>query len=244
LTFDELMATAREPAFVLDPREDRFIAANPSGCAMLGYTRSELLETPISRIHAGEVPQLHDFVARVLNCGQGTTIALTCRTRQGTCLPAEMALQAFEHDGRILVVALVRDRSEHRLPPAAAEAPHSRHSAAPETLGETNWSERRSSMVTTSLIVRLEAKAGNEAELAAFLRDAQPLVQAEPQTIAWFALKTGPTSFAIVDAFTDEEGRQAHLNGPVAAALLDRTDELLARRPEIEQLDVLAAKLP
>lgn len=238
------MDAAQEPAFVLDSLEDRFVAANPSGCAMLGYAHHELLETPISRIHPGELPQLHDFVARVLHDGQGATIALTCRTRSGTCLPAEMALQAFEDAGRVLVVALVRDRSEHRWRAEAAEAPHSRHSTAPGTLGETHESERRTSMVTTSLIVRLEAKAGREAELAAFLRDALPLVQAEPQTIAWFALHTGPSSFAIVDAFPDEEGRQAHLNGPVAAALLDRADDLLARPPEIEQVDVLAAKLP
>ena len=99
-------------------------------------------------------------------------------------------------------------------------------------------------MVTTSLIVRLEAKVGSEAELVAFLRDALPLVRAEPQTIAWFALRSGPSSFAIVDAFPDEQGRQAHLDGPVAAALLERADDLLAGPPEIQQLDVLAAKLP
>jgi quinol monooxygenase YgiN len=99
-------------------------------------------------------------------------------------------------------------------------------------------------MVTTSLIVRLEAKAGREAELAAFLRDALPLVQAEPETIAWFALRTNASSFAIVDVFPDEQGRQAHLNGPVAAALFERADDLLAGPPEIQELNVLAAKLP
>ena len=99
-------------------------------------------------------------------------------------------------------------------------------------------------MVTTSLMVRLEAKAGHEAELVSFLSDALPLVQAEPQTIAWFALQTGPSSFAIVDAFPDEQVRQAHLNGAVAASLLARADELLTEPPEIQQVDVLAAKLP
>jgi quinol monooxygenase YgiN len=99
-------------------------------------------------------------------------------------------------------------------------------------------------MVTTSLIVRLEAKAGKEAELAEFLQQALPLVQAEPQTVIWLALRTGPTSFAIVDAFPDDAGRQAHLNGAVAEALLARADELLAIAPEIQQVDVLAAKLP
>ena len=74
-------------------------------------------------------------------------------------------------------------------------------------------------MVTTGLIVRLEAKAGKEEELAAFLVEALPLVQDEPETVAWFAVRTDASSFAIVDAFPDEDGRQAHLGGAVAAAL-------------------------
>ena len=99
-------------------------------------------------------------------------------------------------------------------------------------------------MVTTGLIVRLEAKAGMEEELASFLRDALPLVQGEPETVAWLALRTGTTSFAIVDAFPDNAARQAHLDGAVATALLGRAEELLAEPPEIEHVDVLAAKLP
>ena len=99
-------------------------------------------------------------------------------------------------------------------------------------------------MVTKGLIVRLEAKAGMEDELASFLRDALPLVQGEPETVAWLALRTGTTSFAIVDAFPDDAGRQAHLDGAVAAALLGRAEELLAETPEIEHVEVLAAKLP
>jgi quinol monooxygenase YgiN len=99
-------------------------------------------------------------------------------------------------------------------------------------------------MVTTGLIVRLEAKVGKEADLAAFLQNALPLVQDEPQTIAWLALKGDASSFAIVDVFPDEAGRQAHLNGPVAAALIESADELLAASPEIQQVEVLAAKLP
>lgn len=99
-------------------------------------------------------------------------------------------------------------------------------------------------MVTKGLIVRLEAKAGNEEDVATFLRGALPLVEDEPQTVAWFAVKVGASSFAIVDVFPDEEGREAHLGGPVAAALMDKAGELLAESPEIEYVDVLAAKLP
>lgn len=99
-------------------------------------------------------------------------------------------------------------------------------------------------MVTKGLMVRLEAKAGKEEELASFLLDAVPLVEDEPETVAWFAIRAGTSSFAIVDVFPDDAGRRAHLDGPVAAALIERAGELLADPPHIEQVDVLAAKLP
>ena len=99
-------------------------------------------------------------------------------------------------------------------------------------------------MVTTGLMVTLQAKAGKERELTSFLLDALPLVETEPDTVAWLALRLGSSSFAIVDVFPDQAGRQAHLDGPVAAALIERADELLAVSPEIQQVDVLASKLP
>lgn len=98
-------------------------------------------------------------------------------------------------------------------------------------------------MVTTGLIVRLDARPGKEDELARFLVDALPLVESEPQTVAWFAVRTSDSSFAIVDVFPDAAGRQAHLDGPVAAALIEKATELLVTAPEIERVDVLAAKL-
>ena len=99
-------------------------------------------------------------------------------------------------------------------------------------------------MVTKGLIVRLEAKSGQEDALEALLSDALALVEEEGQTIAWFALRSSPSSFAIVDVFPDDDGRQEHLNGPVAAALIGRADALLAAPPVITHVDVLAAKLP
>ena len=99
-------------------------------------------------------------------------------------------------------------------------------------------------MVTKALIVRLEATAGKNEELAALLREALPLVEAEPDTVTWLALELGGSTFAIVDAFPDEAGRSAHLAGAVAAALADSAATLLAKPPEIERADVLAAKLP
>src|SRR5262245_42338960 len=99
-------------------------------------------------------------------------------------------------------------------------------------------------MVTVALFVRLKAKAGKEAAVEAFLRSGLPLAQAEPATTAWFALRMGSSTFGIVDAFPDESGRQAHLAGPIAEALMAQASDLLAEPPAIEQVDVLAAKLP
>jgi quinol monooxygenase YgiN len=99
-------------------------------------------------------------------------------------------------------------------------------------------------MVSLALFVRLEAKAGKEKEVEDFLRGGLPIVQEEPATTAWFGLRLGPTTFGIFDAFPDEAGRQAHLAGRVAAALMARASELFAQPPVIEKLDVLAAKLP
>ena len=99
-------------------------------------------------------------------------------------------------------------------------------------------------MVTVALFVRLEAKPGKEADVESFLRSGLPLVEAEPGTIAWFGIRLGPTTFGIFDAFPDEAGRQAHLSGRVAEALMAKASELLASPPVIEKVDVLAAKLP
>ena len=99
-------------------------------------------------------------------------------------------------------------------------------------------------MTRYALYVPLEAKPGKAQHVADFLRTALPLVEAEPGTVAWFALQTGPASFAIFDAFPDEAGRKAHLNGKVAAALMERAEELFAKPPQIREIDVLASKLP
>jgi len=99
-------------------------------------------------------------------------------------------------------------------------------------------------MVKVALFVRLEAKAGKEKDVEQFLRGGLPLVEAEPATTAWFGIRLGPSTFGIFDAFPDEAGRQAHLSGKVAAALMAKAGELLAKPPSIDKVDVLAAKLP
>ncbi len=99
-------------------------------------------------------------------------------------------------------------------------------------------------MVKVALLVRLEAKPGKEAAVESFLRGGLPLAEGEPATTAWFAIRIGPSTFGIFDAFPDEAGRQAHLTGPIAAALMAQASDLLAQPPVIEKVDVLAAKLP
>jgi quinol monooxygenase YgiN len=99
-------------------------------------------------------------------------------------------------------------------------------------------------MISTALFVRLEAKPGKEEEVASFLKSGFALVQQEPATVAWFGIRLGPSTFGIFDAFPDEAGRQAHLNGRVAAALMAKAGDLLSHPPTIEKADVLAAKLP
>jgi quinol monooxygenase YgiN len=98
-------------------------------------------------------------------------------------------------------------------------------------------------MVNVALFVRLEAKPGKESAVEAFLKSALPLVQAESATTVWFGIRLGPSTFGIFDAFPDEAGRQAHLTGKVAAALMANAADLLSTPPVIEHVDVLAAKL-
>jgi quinol monooxygenase YgiN len=99
-------------------------------------------------------------------------------------------------------------------------------------------------MLKVGLFVKLEAKKGKEADVAAFLEKGLELANAETFTPIWFALKFGPSTFAVFDAFPDEAGRQSHLSGEIAKVLMAHAPDLLASPPTIEKLDVLGAKLP
>ena len=97
-------------------------------------------------------------------------------------------------------------------------------------------------MVTHALYAPLEAKPDKAEELQTFLREAQTLAEQEPGTAAWFALRMGPTTFAIFDVFPDEDARQAHLNGEIPKALAQVGQDLLAADPDIRPVDILAVK--
>jgi quinol monooxygenase YgiN len=98
--------------------------------------------------------------------------------------------------------------------------------------------------VNVGLLVRLEAKPGKEAEIEQFLKSGLAVVQGEPGTITWYAIRLSATTFGIFDTFSENFGRDAHLNGPLAAALMAKAAELFSKPPQIEKLDILAAKLP
>jgi len=98
------------------------------------------------------------------------------------------------------------------------------------------------SMITLALFVRLEAKPGKEEDVRKFLDAGLSMANQEETTPIWFALRLGPTTFGIFDAFNDEAGRQAHLNGPIAQALMAHASDLLSQPPSIEQIEVLGLK--
>ena len=99
-------------------------------------------------------------------------------------------------------------------------------------------------MVTVGLLVTLEAKPGREADVQRFLEGGLAIVNEEPETTAWFAIRMGPTTYGIFDVFPSDAGRQAHLRGRVAEALMAQAADLFAEAPDIQPIDVLAAKLP
>ena len=98
-------------------------------------------------------------------------------------------------------------------------------------------------MYSVALFARLEAKSGKEAAVAQFLKQGLAMANAEATTPLWFALRLGPTTFGVFDAFTDDNGRQAHLNGPIAKALMGVAADLFAEPPTIESIEILGAKL-
>lgn len=95
-----------------------------------------------------------------------------------------------------------------------------------------------------AILALLHARAGKEEEAEAFLKSAQPLAVQETGTTTWYAVKLGPAKFGIFDTFKDEAGRKAHLSGAIAKALFARAEELFAEPPQVEMLEILAAKAP
>ena len=95
---------------------------------------------------------------------------------------------------------------------------------------------------TVGLYVPIETRLGQGRDFGEFLLEAKTLADAEAGTLAWYALRMGPNSFAIIDFFEGEAGRTAHLQGAVAAGLQRQVGRYLDAMPEIRRLEVLASK--
>lgn len=105
-----------------------------------------------------------------------------------------------------------------------------------------NAAIKKHTMEKFAILARVEAKPGKEKEVLEFLKSALPLAEQEEETVRWFALQLGPSTFGIFDTFESEEGRKAHLDGKIAAALMENAPELLAKDPVIEMVDLIAVK--
>ena len=112
--FEQLFEESGEAAYLMDPTDDRIVEANRAGCALLGYTREELLTLTVSDIHPAEMPQLRAFVDQALGEGRASMVKFTCRTKWGAFLPTEISLHLVRDDDRRYILGLVQDRSEHR----------------------------------------------------------------------------------------------------------------------------------
>lgn len=97
-------------------------------------------------------------------------------------------------------------------------------------------------MKKLGLLATLKAKAGKEAEVNAFIKGAVELARKEDKTLTWYSFQIDDTTFGIFDTFETEEGRDAHLNGDIAKALMEHADRLLSQDPDIKKIDILSAK--
>jgi quinol monooxygenase YgiN len=105
-----------------------------------------------------------------------------------------------------------------------------------------NTPNKGSAMAKFALYAHLKAKPDKHAEVEAFLKSALPLAVKESQTITWYAFAEDEGSYGIFDTFDSESGRQAHLDGPIAKALMEKANELLSEPPKIHRITLLADK--
>ncbi len=97
-------------------------------------------------------------------------------------------------------------------------------------------------MAKLALYVRLIPKAGKASEVEAFLKQGATMANDEPGTERWFGIKEDDGAYSVFDTFADEAGREAHLNGEIAKALMAKADELFSEPPHINKISILAEK--
>lgn len=97
-------------------------------------------------------------------------------------------------------------------------------------------------MVTKAIWVMLKAKPGKESEVEAFLSQGATLANDEARTVNWYGVKIAPGMYGVFDTFENEAGRDAHMSGEIAKALMAKAPDLFSNELKIEKMDVLAAK--
>jgi quinol monooxygenase YgiN len=105
-----------------------------------------------------------------------------------------------------------------------------------------SYFEENSTMAKLAIWVMLKAKPGKEADVEAFLKQGAVMSNDEAQTVNWYGVKMGPGIYGVFDTFNDEEGRDAHLNGPIARALMANASELFSNEIRVEKMEILADK--
>ena len=97
-------------------------------------------------------------------------------------------------------------------------------------------------MAKQAIWVMLKAKPGKEADVEAFLKQGAVMSHDEPQTVTWYGVKMGPGMYGVFDTFDDEAGREAHINGEIAKALMANAAELFSNELKIEKMEILGSK--
>jgi quinol monooxygenase YgiN len=97
-------------------------------------------------------------------------------------------------------------------------------------------------MAKQAIWVMLKAKPGKEDEVEAFLKQGAVMSQDEPQTVTWYGVKIAPGMYGVFDTFEDEAGREAHMNGEIAKALMAKAPDLFSNELKIEKMEILGSK--
>ena len=215
---------SNDAIFVINPAEDCIVDANPRACAMLGYTREELLSLPISAIHPNEMAALQAFAQSVFENSRGWTNELSCRTKNGEFLPAEISASSIQITHPVAlsqsveghhIIAMVRDITERRQAEAAERElalveernrlAREIHDSLAQDLTAIIWQLNASEMVV---------KAGGEAALESLskVRDLAKESLQEARRSVW-DLRSGPLKgLSLVEALERETAKTTGAN--------------------------------
>jgi len=110
--FRTIFECSNDAIFVVDLEREVYLDVNAKACAMLGFAREELLAMTVAEVHPHDMPQVRAFTQLVMEQGWGTTSELTCISKDGSFLPADVSAAIIDLDGRHAMIVSVRDLSE------------------------------------------------------------------------------------------------------------------------------------